>query len=92
MTSALERFSARREAAADLLDALADSLDNAPSAIAAVLPLSAARLLEHMSRDKKTTDGQLTFVMTRGIGQAFLDSTVDQREVLSFLEQAIASL
>lgn len=33
--------------------------------------LSAARLVQHMRRDKKTRDGQLTFVLVRGIGHAF---------------------
>jgi shikimate kinase/3-dehydroquinate synthase len=39
-----------------------------------------------MGRDKKVSDGKITFVLLRGIGQAFLDSgvkTADLRSVLS---------
>ncbi|WP_020593194.1 3-dehydroquinate synthase [Kiloniella laminariae] len=52
-------------------------------------PLESSRLLEHMSRDKKASDGHLTFVMTKGIGQAYLDSTVDMIAVARFLEERV---
>ena len=42
---------------------------------------SAARLMAHMQRDKKMRDGQLNFVLTRGIGQAFTSSEVPQDAV-----------
>ena len=35
------------------------------------------RLLHHMGRDKKAEAGKLTFVLTRGIGQAFVARDVD---------------
>ena len=40
---------------------------------------SSERLLDHMSRDKKVTDGRITFVLARRIGEAFLESAVDPR-------------
>ena len=38
-------------------------------------------LLNHMAKDKKVSDGMMTFVLARGIGQAFLSRDVE-REVL----------
>jgi len=35
------------------------------------------RLISHMSRDKKVSDGEITFVMTRGIGKAFTSKAMD---------------
>jgi len=37
---------------------------------------SPAALIEHMSRDKKVQDGRVTFVLARGIGQAFTTNDV----------------
>lgn len=34
-------------------------------------------LLEHMSRDKKTQDGRLTFILARGIGNSIVANDVD---------------
>ncbi len=47
--------------------------------------LSASRLLELMRRDKKMRDGNLTFVLARGIGEAFASADVPQEAVLSLL-------
>jgi shikimate kinase/3-dehydroquinate synthase len=47
--------------------------------------LSAARLVELMRRDKKTRDGQLTFVLARGIGEAFTSAEVPGEAVLGLL-------
>ncbi len=47
--------------------------------------LSAARLINHMGRDKKNRDGQLTFILTRGIGQAFTSSEVPTAAVTDVL-------
>ena len=47
---------------------------------------SADVLLEHMAHDKKVKDGKPTFVLLRGIGQAFVTSDVPReavREVMS---------
>jgi shikimate kinase/3-dehydroquinate synthase len=38
-------------------------------------------LLEHMKRDKKMRAGQLTFILTRGIGQAFTSHEVPEEAV-----------
>ncbi len=51
---------------------------------------SPERLLDHMSRDKKVRDGRVVFVLTRGIGQAFLHDGVDPSEVQSLLTTAAA--
>ena len=46
---------------------------------------SAERLMAHMRRDKKTRDGQLTFVLARGVGQAFTKNDVPAAAVLELL-------
>jgi len=51
--------------------------------------LSVAALMEHMSRDKKVQDGKITFVLARGIGQAFLSSEVDPAAVEALLNNAV---
>ena len=43
-------------------------------------------LIRHMAHDKKVTDGKLTFILLRGLGQAFVTSDVPLdavRDVLS---------
>lgn len=50
--------------------------------------ISAGRLLGHMRRDKKTRDGRLTFVLARGIGQAFTSSEVDPALVAEILRDS----
>lgn len=45
-----------------------------------------ARLLDHMAQDKKVRDGRLTFVLARGIGDAFVTRDVDAARLQSFLE------
>ena len=46
---------------------------------------SAATLIGHMRRDKKVRDGALTFVLTRGIGQAFTSADVPTDMVTELL-------
>lgn len=48
-------------------------------------------LLSHMAGDKKVKDGRVTFVLTRGIGQAFLDNQVPPEAVLGVLAEAVAA-
>jgi len=48
------------------------------------------RLLQHMRQDKKVRGGQVTFVLTRGIGEAFLSTDVDTAIVREVLCTAIA--
>ncbi|WP_417455536.1 3-dehydroquinate synthase [Kiloniella sp.] len=52
--------------------------------------LEVSRLMDHMSRDKKVSNGRLTFVMTKGIGQAYLDNAVDMAVVSNFMKRFIA--
>ncbi|MCE8508959.1 3-dehydroquinate synthase [Ruegeria pomeroyi] len=51
----------------------------------------AAALVDLMAQDKKVVDGQLRFILARGIGQAFVTSDVPRAAVLSVLEDALAS-
>jgi 3-dehydroquinate synthase len=51
----------------------------------------AARLIEHMMHDKKTRDGKLTFILTRGIGRAFIAKDTPIEPVQAALERAIAA-
>jgi 3-dehydroquinate synthase len=46
----------------------------------------AQRLLGYIGQDKKVQRGQLTFILTRGIGQSFIARDVPASQVLSFLE------
>jgi shikimate kinase / 3-dehydroquinate synthase len=47
--------------------------------------LSATRLVQHMRRDKKAREGQLTFVLVHGIGQAFTSSDATAEAVTDLL-------
>ena len=44
-------------------------------------------LLEIMRQDKKASGGKLVFILAHGIGEAFIDRTVEERDVLDFLEE-----
>jgi 3-dehydroquinate synthase len=52
---------------------------------------SVERLLAHMHQDKKVRDGRLAFVLTRGIGSAFVERGVAAREVARLLEGELAA-
>ena len=45
------------------------------------------RLLGYIAQDKKVSRGALTFILTHGIGQAFVARDVPASEVLSFLRE-----
>ena len=47
----------------------------------------AERLLAYIAQDKKVLRGALTFILTRGVGQAFIARDVPASEVLSFLRE-----
>ncbi|MCO6382001.1 3-dehydroquinate synthase [Oceanicola sp. 502str15] len=49
----------------------------------------AEALLELMGQDKKVVDGQLRFILARGIGEAFVTSDVPREAVLALLEDAL---
>ena len=51
--------------------------------------LTAETMLKHMRQDKKVTDGRLTFVLARGIGQAFITKDVPESAVLGVLRTAL---
>ncbi len=48
-------------------------------------PMSADALLGHMYQDKKASGGALTFILTKGIGKAFVARDVDPAALLQFL-------
>jgi 3-dehydroquinate synthase len=52
---------------------------------------SSARLIEHMRGDKKAEANRLTFILARGIGQAFVTRDVDEGALRGLLDQAIAA-
>ena len=56
--------------------------------IAGALP-SAETLLDLMGQDKKVQDGQLRFILARGIGQAFITADVPRDVVLDLLRDAL---
>ena len=49
----------------------------------------AETLLDIIGQDKKVSRGKLTFILTRGIGEAFVEKDVDPASVLSFLKEKI---
>ena len=58
-----------------------------PTTIAEAMPgpVSAERLVGHMAQDKKAEGGRLTFILARGIGEAFVAKDVDAGAVRDFL-------
>jgi len=47
-------------------------------------------LMDLIAQDKKVKRGKLTFILVRGIGQAFVENNVDPAEVRSFLADKLA--
>jgi 3-dehydroquinate synthase len=64
-------------------------LPSKPQDIAGELP-SLDRLMDLMAQDKKIKRGMPTFILVRGIGDAFVDGGVDAREVRGFLGEKLA--
>jgi 3-dehydroquinate synthase len=52
---------------------------------------TAATLIAHMGRDKKVAGGKLTFILTRGIGRAFISHDVDEAELGRFLADRLGA-
>jgi 3-dehydroquinate synthase len=48
---------------------------------------SGKRLIQHMMHDKKKQGGRLPFILTHGIGGAFVDKEVDLGEIELFLDR-----
>ncbi|WP_102960936.1 3-dehydroquinate synthase [Mangrovicella endophytica] len=53
-------------------------------------PMDADRLLGSIGQDKKVVRGSLTFILTRGIGKAFVAHDVDPAAVRDFLAEEVA--
>ncbi|MDO8874975.1 MAG: 3-dehydroquinate synthase [Pseudolabrys sp.] len=51
---------------------------------------SADALMDLIAQDKKVKRGKLTFILTRGIGQAFVANDVDPAEVRDFLSEKLS--
>jgi len=49
------------------------------------------RLMDLIAQDKKVKRGQLTFILVRGIGQAFVENNVDPAEVRAFLAEKLGA-
>ena len=49
-----------------------------------------ASLVAHMTHDKKASAGRVPFILARGIGEAFVDQSVELSEVESFLAEELA--
>ena len=52
---------------------------------------NAERLFGHMRKDKKVSDGRLTFILARRLGEAFVTQEVPETEVLALLQDVIAA-
>ncbi len=50
-----------------------------------------ARLIEHMRQDKKVSDGRMTFVLVRAIGEAFISQDIDPGDLARMLEREAAA-
>jgi 3-dehydroquinate synthase len=50
----------------------------------------AEQFLTYIGQDKKVSRGQLTFILTRGVGQSFIAKDVPSSEVLLFLKENLA--
>lgn len=53
--------------------------------------MRADELLEHIAQDKKVERGALTFILTRGIGEAFISKDVPPNEVHAFLSEQLSN-
>jgi 3-dehydroquinate synthase len=48
---------------------------------------SPTEMVEIMRQDKKASAGKLTFILTRGLGEAFIAKDVDDKIVTEFLKK-----
>jgi len=48
---------------------------------------STEELMHHIAQDKKVSRGALTFILTKGVGKAFIEKNVDPKVVTAFLEE-----
>ena len=61
------------------------------ASIANARPFAADALLRHMGRDKKVRDGQITLILARGIGDAFISREVPAGLLREFLASETAN-
>jgi 3-dehydroquinate synthase len=54
-------------------------------------PMSTEQLMGLIAQDKKVSRGSLTFILTRGIGQAFISPNVQPEAVATFLEEKLSA-
>ena len=54
-------------------------------------PMVTDTLMQHIAQDKKVSRGQLTFILVRGIGEAFVAHDVPPDEVAAFLAEQLAT-
>ena len=47
-------------------------------------------LIQHMQHDKKVSNGQLRFVLIKGIGEAYLTADVEKKQVFGVLEKSLS--
>lgn len=45
-------------------------------------------LMEHIAQDKKVSRGELTFILTKGVGKSFVANNVPANEVWRFIEES----
>ncbi|MDB5613355.1 MAG: 3-dehydroquinate synthase [Devosia sp.] len=64
---------------------LPTTLDDIPGSLGSTETLMAA-----IAQDKKVSRGALTFILTRGIGQAFIEKNVDGSAVAAYLDEMLA--
>jgi 3-dehydroquinate synthase len=84
------RFSAERGlCAGGEAERVARHLDAA--GLAAIAGFDPKRLVARMASDKKASGGRVPFVLTRGIGKAFVDRSVELSEVEAFLGRAMGA-
>jgi len=53
--------------------------------------LSPEELLRHIAQDKKVKGGRLTFILTRGVGKAFIANDVPPEGVRAFLQRQVSA-
>ena len=55
-------------------------------------PPPVEELMRHIAQDKKVRHGKLTFILTRGIGRAFIAADVSPDRVTAFLQERITGI
>ena len=63
-------------------------LPTAISDIPGAMP-SAQRLFEFILQDKKVSRGELTFILTKGLGKSYIANNVTATEILAFLKEKL---